>query len=187
MKVYTKTGDKGETGLVGGTRISKADLRLETYGEVDELNSFIGAIHSSLKYEKIDLPGSELIEFIQNALFNLGSQLACESSSWETYKLPKIKNEGILKLESAMDEFDKELEPLKNFILPNGSMAASSCHIARAVCRRAERRLVQFSKQSPTEVPENAIQFINRLSDFLFVYSRFINLKLGEKETIWRP
>ncbi|MBC74845.1 MAG: ATP:cob(I)alamin adenosyltransferase [Halobacteriovoraceae bacterium] len=187
MKVYTKTGDKGETGLVGGTRISKSDLRLETYGEVDELNSFIGAIHSALKYEKVSISGSETLEFVQNVLFNLGSKLACESHSWETFKLPDVNAEDINRLENSMDEFDKELEPLKNFILPNGSMAASSCHIARSVCRRAERRLVQFSKAHPTETPENSIQFLNRLSDYLFIYSRYINLKLGEKETIWKP
>ncbi|MCO4754371.1 MAG: cob(I)yrinic acid a,c-diamide adenosyltransferase, partial [Bacteriovoracaceae bacterium] len=175
MKVYTKTGDKGQTGLVGGARISKADLRLETYGEVDELNSFIGSVHSALKV--VSAPSSEIsiIEFIQNTLFNLGSNLACAAESRETFKLPKVQSSDIEKLETCIDEFEKQLEPLKNFILPNGSLAASACHIARSVCRRAERRLVQFSLELPSEVPENSIEFLNRLSDFLFVYSRLIN------------
>lgn len=187
MKIYTKTGDKGETGLVGGLRVSKADVRLEAYGDVDELNSHIGLVFSLLNKEEKFRQDADVLRSIQNILFTLGSNLASEKESREKFKIPKIPEKSAAMLEEKMDLYDKDLPPLKNFILPNGSELAARAHVARTVCRRVERKLVSFSVQYPKDLPENAIKFLNRLSDFLFVFSRHINRLAGEKETIWTP
>lgn len=188
MKVYTKTGDKGETGLVGGSRVSKADIRLETYGEVDELNSQLGMLRSFLAREKGDFGvETQILKETQSALFTLGSNLASEKASREKFKLPNLGSNLIKKLESEIDRLDEKLEPLKNFILPDGTMAASAAHIARSVCRRAERRFVAFSLELPGEAPENGLELLNRLSDYLFTLSRYINKTQGEEETVWKP
>jgi len=177
MKVYTKKGDKGKTSLVNGEKVSKSSDRLDVYGAVDELNSFIGVLRSH--YDQ------KLLELIQNNLFNLGSLLACPSEKWESYKLVEI-HEGLLKkIEDKIDEMESELSPLKNFILPAGDLGASSAHVCRTVCRRVERRLVSFSEHEPEELPVNSLELLNRLSDYFFVLSRFINKKKDVADQIW--
>lgn len=185
MKIYTKTGDRGETGLVGGTRVSKADIRLETYGDVDELNSHLGFLVSQLDKGKFKDDLKVIVE-VQNSLFTLGSNLASEVESREKFKLPKIQTSVITLLENKIDEYEKNLKPLKNFILPNGAPASAASQIARSVCRRVERKFVSFSLQMPEEAPEHAGELLNRLSDYLFVFARYINKLEGESETIWK-
>lgn len=185
MKIYTKTGDKGETGLVGGLRVSKSDVRLETYGEIDELNSFLGALVAALKDSKAS-EEIESVEKVQHALFALGSNLASEVSAREKYRLPSLDAGLVGFLESKIDEYDSQLGPLKNFILPNGHGAACAAHVARSVCRRAERKLVHFSLEKPEDMPERAQEFLNRLSDYLFALARFINKLEGVGETVWK-
>ncbi len=179
--VYTRTGDKGLTGLVGGTRIKKSDSRIHLYGEVDELNSYIGLAISLLDstFDKI------LLQQIQSSLFDLGSNLACEKEKRSQFKLPQIKTSAIEKLETDIDQMDSQLLPLKNFILPGGSPAAASFHVCRTVCRRVERQMVDFEEQNLGEVPENALKFINRLSDYFFILSRYLNHIQNNDETLW--
>jgi cob(I)alamin adenosyltransferase len=185
-KVYTKTGDKGETSLVGGSRVLKSDYRIDIYGDVDELNSFIGLLISSVLENKLAID-VETLEIVQNNLFNLGSQLACEVDKRDQYKLPAIDNALTHLLEKKIDLMDEDLQKLKNFILPGGSVPASFAHLARTICRRVERKLVAANCDLNYTLPENGINFINRLSDYLFVYARFINLKLGKPEVLWSP
>ena len=184
--VYTRTGDKGETSLVSGTRISKANMRISLYGEVDELNSHIGFMRSFLPGEADFKSFNELFDSIQSSLFDLGSKLACESNLWEKYNLPDIKDEMVKAMESAIDEIDSDLPKLKNFILPGGTKAASYTHVVRTVCRKVERKLIDFGDNTQS-IPENSIVFLNRLSDFLFVYARYCNHYAGQDETIWKP
>ena len=184
-KVYTKTGDKGETSLVSGTRISKGSHRLHIYGEVDELNSNMGMAHSLMKVHEVCLEELEFIEDIQSRLFDLGSNLACEAENAKKYNLPQISDGIVLGIEEKIDELDSKLAPLKNFILPGGHPVASSFHISRTICRRIERNLVTFSENNPDELPNNAMIFINRLSDYFFVMARYINMMTKENEIIW--
>ncbi|MEA9354873.1 cob(I)yrinic acid a,c-diamide adenosyltransferase [Bacteriovorax sp. PP10] len=181
--VYTRTGDKGITGLVGGTRIKKSDSRIHLYGEVDELNSYIGLGISFLdkSFDK------SLLQQIQSSLFDLGSNLACEKEKRSQFKLPQIKTSSIEKLESDIDQMDSQLIPLKHFILPGGSSAAAAFHVCRTVCRRIERQMVDFEEQNPGEVPENALQYMNRLSDYFFILSRYLNSSNQIEETQWIP
>ncbi len=179
-KIYTKTGDDGTTGLVGGTRVKKYDPRLEAYGTVDELNTHLGLLCS---YDLEDEIKQLLIE-IQNKLFNIGSRLASDEKGDNYTKELSIKEENIIRLEKAIDEFEVGLPPLNNFILPGGGVVASQCHIARTVCRRAERRILEFSEQGPVQ-PET-IKYINRLSDFLFVLARKVSNEQGVEETPWK-
>lgn len=181
--VYTRTGDKGTTGLVGGTRIKKSDPRIHLYGEVDELNSHIGVAISFLDKE-VD---QTLLQQIQSSLFDLGSNLACEKDKRVQFKIPQIKESAVLKLEKEIDQMDSHLEPLKHFILPGGHPAAATFHVCRTVCRRIERQMVDFEDQHPGEIPERALVYINRLSDFFFMLSRFINVKKHIKEQQWIP
>lgn len=178
MKIYTKTGDKGKTSLFGKSRVDKDDIRIEAYGTVDELNSFIGVLLAHLSNLK---DASELLLKVQSKLFDIGSNLAADPSN--DYPLPKITKEDILILENAMDNMNNELDPLKTFILPGGSIANGHCHVCRTVCRRAERRVVTLSKVADTE-PEIII-YLNRLSDYFFVLSRFILKKEGINEVPW--
>lgn len=179
--VYTRTGDKGTTGLVGGTRIKKSDPRIELYGEVDELNSFIGLAISFLgnTFDKV------FLHEVQSSLFDLGSNLACEKEKRIQYKLPQIKNSLIQNLETQIDSMDSTLKPLHTFILPGGSPEASAFHICRTVCRRIERKMVDFEDQHPGEIPDNALIFINRLSDYFFILSRFLNQSKKVDEINW--
>ena len=189
-KIYTRTGDKGKTSLIGGTRVSKSNSRLEAYGTFDELNSVVGLLIEVLK--STPLPAAAppiktvdgLLTNIQNDLFNLGSHLACEDANLRT-QLPSVTEVHIQELEKAMDEFSSELPPLKNFILPGGSRAGGFAHLARTVCRRAERATVAL--QETDHVEDDVIIYINRLSDFFFVLARHLNRLFGNEETIWAP
>lgn len=181
--IYTRTGDKGTTGLVGGTRIKKSDSRIHLYGEVDELNSYIGLAISFLdsSFDKL------FLQKIQSNLFDLGSNLACEKEKRAQFKLPRMEMSSIERLESDIDQMDSQLLPLKHFILPGGSSAAAAFHVCRTVCRRIERQMVEFEEQNPGEVPENALEYMNRLSDYFFVLSRYLNFSLRNDETLWIP
>lgn len=184
MKIYTKTGDKGQTGLVDGQRVSKSSLILSCYGEVDELNSHVGVIVSFIDSE-FETTKEEL-KYIQNKLFDLGSLLACPFEKREKFNLKKIDESDISYLELCMDRMSEVLPPLKNFILPGGSQCSSFIHIARSFCRRLERSCVGVLEHNENDLPENALIYINRLSDYFFILSRFINLKHGESEVIWK-
>lgn len=174
-KIYTKTGDKGQTGLVGGKRVSKIDPRLEAYGSVDELNSSIGLAVSLLPKGH---DAARILKKIQNELFNLGSRLACDDEEMKKH-LPAISNAQVQDMETKMDTWEAELSPLKNFILPGGSAAASALHVARTVCRRAERRTLAIEAEPILGI------YLNRLSDFLFTLARKVNADLGETDVPW--
>lgn len=180
MKIYTKTGDKGQTSLLGGSRVPKHHLRIESYGTLDELNSHIGLLRDQ---GLSDVMTSELLE-IQDRLFTLGSLLASEPGKSKV-KIPETKDEDIEFLEKAIDRMNEELPEMRSFVLPGGHQAVSVCHIARCVCRRAERIIVHLSEES--EVPDLAIQYMNRLSDYLFVLSRKISQDKGANESPWKP
>lgn len=184
VKVYTKTGDKGTTGLADGSRIPKDDLRIDSYGTIDELNSIIGVCRQNL--DKIPVKEKKLLDTwlfaIQNDLFNLGSDLATPiSSRWE--KMILINENDVTQLEKIIDDCQNNLEPLREFVLPGGTALNSYLHLARTVCRRAERRVVTLSKE--TEINSQIIPFINRLSDLLFVLSRWVQKLLNKKEVTW--
>ena len=180
MRVYTRTGDDGTTGLIGGTRVQKYDLRLEAYGTVDELNSWIGLIRSQEIHSEIV---SDLIE-IQNKLFVIGALLATDASIVDNSVKLSCCADDILFLEKRMDQFLDSLPPLTNFLLPGGSNAVSYCHIARTVCRRAERRTYQLLAEKP--VPDEVLKYLNRLSDYLYVLSRKVASDSGVEEIPWK-
>lgn len=188
MKIYTKTGDKGTTSLVGGTRINKDDIRLEAYGTIDELNSWIGFIISLLSAEcrgrSAEAEVKDVLVKIQNTLFDLGCALATEKEAkWQ----PKqITDEDIMLVEKEIDLMENELPRHDKFILPGGTQSASAAHIARTVCRRAERIMVALPADSCPSQKE-ALAYVNRLSDYLFVLARYLNHKAGETETFWQP
>lgn len=181
MKIYTRTGDDGTTGLIGGSRVKKHNIRLESYGTIDELNSYIGVIRSMQSDQHTD----QVLEIIQNKLFVIGANLATDESISLIKKQLPCKKTDIELLEKEMDLMNTELPELRNFILPGGSQAASFCHVARTVCRRAERKIVELSEKA--EVDANLIKFVNRLSDYLFVLSRKINLDQETPEILWSP
>ncbi len=187
-KVYTKSGDKGQTSLVGGQRVDKSDLRIDLYGDVDELNSYIGVVTAELvENQKYELQLNHLIE-IQALLFDLGSNLACEVGQRTEFKLPQISTSSITRLETEMDKMDSECPSLKTFVLPGGSRPAAALHVCRTVCRRVERKLMAFAKDfGREELPENSAEFINRLSDYFFVLSRYLNVSEKIKEVLWIP
>jgi cob(I)alamin adenosyltransferase len=181
MKIYTKTGDKGETSLLGGQRVRKDNIRLEAYGTIDELNSFIGMLRNFVPddYDK------NLICFIQNRLFDVGAFLAAEEENAE-YPLPQlrsIKDEDIKMLEQAIDRFDSSLPKLTNFVIPAGSEIISWCNICRTVCRRAERRIISIEDKDKKY--DGIIIFINRLSDLLFVMGRKYAYDNNVDEILW--
>jgi len=177
MKIYTKKGDKGMTSLFGGMKLSKSDIRIEAYGTVDELNSFIGAIIAELKDDKVE---KDLLR-IQKRLFDLGAILATNPEKPEL--IQDFDKKEIDFLELGIDDMEKDLEPLKNFILPSGSKLISFTHIARTVCRRAERRIVAIPDADKTY--SILLKYVNRLSDYLFVLSRKLAKDTGIKENIW--
>lgn len=180
MKIYTKTGDLGETSLLGGTRISKSELQIESYGTVDELNSYIGLIRDQLWKQPIL---NELIE-IQDRLFSIGSHLANDQKK-SKIKLPEIKESDITRLEVEIDKMNECLPPMKAFVLPGGHTTVSYTHIARCVCRRAERQVVRLSQN--WEVDPIMVKYLNRLSDYLFVLGRKLSKDLGANEIEWEP
>ncbi len=180
FKIYTKTGDKGQTSLIGGTRIPKFDIRIEAYGTVDELNSYIGLIRD----QAIDAHAREILIEIQDRLFTIGSLLAADPVK-NKMTLPQISEADIKLLEEEMDTMDKTLPEMKSFVLPGGHSTVSFCHIARCVCRRAERCTLKLNEQAPL----NALiyKYLNRLSDYLFVLSRKLTMDLHATETPWKP
>lgn len=181
MKIYTRTGDDGTTGLIGGSRVKKYDLRLEAYGTVDELNSYLGVVRSQQTDGHADL----ILEQIQNKLFVIGAHLASDDSISLVKKQMPIGETDIELLEQEMDNLNKVLPELRNFILPGGSQATSFCHVARTVCRRAERVIVELSEKNA--VDPNLIKYINRLSDYLFVLSRKVSMDQKASEILWSP
>lgn len=181
MKIYTRTGDDGTTGLIGGSRVKKYNIRLEAYGTIDELNSYIGLIRSMQTNELAD----KILGIIQNKLFVIGAHLATEDSITLIKKQMPVVKSDIELLEREMDRMNSELPELRNFILPGGCQTSSFCHVARTVCRRAERRIVELSEKN--EVDANLIKFINRLSDYLFVLSRKVSLDQKAPEILWSP
>lgn len=178
FKIYTKTGDLGETALYGGRRLSKSHLRIEAYGTVDELNAQLGMVRD----QQEDTPTRELLLNIQSRLFSIGSILASDPD--KDLPLPELSEDQVVMLEKAMDTMDMELPELKNFILPGGHPHVSQCHVARCVCRRAERLVVALAVSE--SVPEIVIKFLNRLSDYLFLLARWTGKELGVSEVIWK-
>ncbi len=182
-RIYTKTGDQGETGLVGGQRVAKDALRIEVYGTVDELNSFVGLVRVSAR--DLSLVDFELLlERIQHELFNLGSELATLSQDLHPQQ-PRITSETIARLERDIDFYNEPLPALRSFVLPGGSRICAELHVCRTVCRRAERLLVTLRREE--EVAREALLYLNRLSDALFVWSRWVNHVLGVPEALWQP
>lgn len=180
MKIYTKTGDRGTTGLIGGERRPKSDIQIEAYGTVDELNSHLGLVAD----RSVNNGRRELHTRLQSVLFDVGAHLAI-GEEYDRDKLPKLHEQVITQLESEIDQMNTELEELKSFILPGGNEQISQTHIARSVCRRAERRVVALSEE--IEVDDFIIVLLNRLSDYLFVLARWMAKELKVKEIPWTP
>lgn len=181
-KIYTKTGDLGKTGLIGGTKVPKSHLRIESYGTIDELNSHIGLANDHLSIEH----AKKILKEIQDRLFTIGSSLACDPEKEPGMKIPDLKEEDILLLEKEIDTMNEELPVMKSFILPGGHVSVSVIHIARCVCRRAERICVNMQEQK-LYIEPIVIKYLNRLSDYLFVLARFVGHKLNVAEIAWKP
>lgn len=181
-KIYTKTGDKGKTSLIGGTKVPKSHLRIESYGTIDELNSYTGLLNDYIKDEHINL----LLKEIQDRLFTIGSSLACDPDKKPLMKIPDLKEEDVLLLEKEMDKMNESLSAMKSFILPGGHVSVSTAHITRCVCRRAERICVNMQENS-LFVDALVIKYLNRLSDYLFVLARYIAHQLNVSEVAWKP
>ena len=179
-KIYTKKGDAGKTSLIGGTRVSKNNIRIEAYGTVDELNSWLGL----LRDEANDTALKQILIDVQNNLFDMGSLLAADPEH-NKMKLPQLSEEDVIVLEKEIDKMNETLPPIRNFVLPGGHVAVSHCHIARCVCRRAERRVTHLSDESPVE--PLIVKYLNRLSDYLFVLSRKLAADHKAEEIPWKP
>ena len=182
LKIYTKTGDKGTTSLIGGTKVSKAHIRIETYGTVDELNSWIGFVNDQFSHKH----SGKILKEIQDRLFTIGSSLACDPEKETKMKIPDLHEADIELLEKEIDKMNEKMPPMKSFILPGGHVAVSSAHVARCVCRRSERLCVTLQEQNMFVDPL-VIKYLNRLSDYLFVLARFIGHRLKVKEIPWKP
>jgi cob(I)alamin adenosyltransferase len=182
FKIYTKTGDEGKTSLIGGSRVLKSNIRIEAYGTVDELNSQIGVVCDHLKDEKL----LAYLKEIQDRLFTVGSHLATDPNKNVKMAIPDLLESDITFLEKNMDEMDAQLPELKSFILPGGHIAASHAHVARCICRRAERICVHMQADNDTVEPI-VIKYLNRLSDALFMLARFISFKNGVADLEWHP
>jgi len=180
-KLYTKTGDKGQTSLLGGKKVSKSDLRIDAYGNVDELNAFIGHLKDQ---EAVENRLKQQLYWIQEHLFSIGSILATEEN-FSGFELPKVAETEVKQLEVWIDKFDQEVPELKNFILPGGHPAVSLAHICRTVCRRTERSIIALSRSET--VDEVILQFMNRLSDYLFIFARALSKILDAPEVPWSP
>ncbi len=181
MKIYTKTGDTGLTSLIGGARVPKSSLRIDCYGTVDELNSYIGL----LRDQEVNAPRRAFLKEIQDRLFTIGSHLATDPDKDVQKRLPDLHAADVALLETAMDELNEVLAPLREFVLPGGHPAVSFGHVARCVCRRAERLAVHLREESAVE--DLVIMYLNRLSDYLFVLSRAMAHDLGVEEVTWKP
>lgn len=182
FKIYTKTGDKGKTSLIGGTKVSKSHPRIDSYGAVDELNSHVGLISDLIA----DDAGKTILGEIQDRLFTIGSLLACDPGKETSLKLPGLGEEDVKLLESEIDRMNESLEEMKSFILPVGHVSVSSIHIARCVCRRAERACV-FLQEQQQELDRLIIIYLNRLSDYLFILARYTAHLLGISDVPWKP
>jgi cob(I)alamin adenosyltransferase len=182
VKIYTKTGDLGKTSLIGGTKVPKNHLRIETYGTMDELNSYIGLVNDLIE----DVPSKIILKEIQDRLFTVGSSLACDPDKEPLMKIPDLKEADVSLLENEIDRMNEVLPPMKHFILPGGHVAVSTTHVARCICRRAERLCVNM-QQHELFVEPLVIKYVNRLSDYLFVLSRYIAHLLQVQEVAWKP
>lgn len=179
-KIYTKKGDKGFTQLLGGTKVPKNHIRIQAFGSVDELNSYIGLLHAYT----INAPHKDLLIQVQVLLFNMGSWLAADAEG-EKFPLPKVTQADVEAVEKAIDQMQEELTPLKNFILPGGHKEVAMCHIARTVARRAERDVVALNENEPVD-PIHLV-YLNRLSDYLFVLARWMSKAMDVEEILWKP
>jgi len=182
LKIYTKTGDKGKTSLIGGTKVPKSNIRIESYGTVDELNSFIGLVNDYV----IDSTTNSTLKEIQDRLFTIGSSLACDPDKEPLMKMPDLLESDVVFLENEMDRMNESLAPMKFFIIPGGDVAISTAHVARCICRRAERICVQMDEEG-LFIDALVIKYINRLSDYLFVLARYIGFLKNVPEIPWRP
>jgi cob(I)alamin adenosyltransferase len=182
LKIYTKTGDQGNTSLIGGTKVPKSHLRIEAYGTIDELNSFIGLVNDQQPESTI----TPTLKEIQDRLFTIGSSLACDPEKEPKLKIPDLKTTDVVFLEKEIDRMSELLPVMKSFILPGGHVAVSTAHIARCVCRRAERICVNMQEHN-MEIEPLVIQYLNRLSDYLFVLARYIAHLLKVEEIPWKP
>lgn len=182
FKIYTKTGDLGSTSLIGGTRVPKSHLRIETYGTIDELNSHIGLICDLISDEE----GRKMLREIQDRLFTIGSSLACDPEKETRMKIPDLKQTDVAVLEKEIDRMTEQLPEMKSFILPGGHSTVSFIHIARCVCRRCERLCVHLHEEQ-LYIDPLVITYINRLSDYLFVLGRYVAQLLGAPEIPWKP
>ncbi len=171
MAIYTKTGDKGTTSLASGERVAKTDVRIEAYGTVDELNSWIGLLRAEIENEKLKIENDQLA-WIQNKLFNLGAWLSAAPGEW-------ITAEDVSQLERWIDEIQAVVPPLRAFVLPAGGEVVCRCHVCRTICRRAERRMIE------AQANETALKWVNRLSDYLFMFARWCGAQKGEIEAVW--
>lgn len=182
MKIYTKTGDKGKTSLLGGVKVPKYDSRIEAYGTIDELNAQIGTLRAGLNHANY-----KYLITVQNELFTLGSLLASTPKARQNMSLPKLSEESISGLENEIDQMTNELSELKSFILPGRTVQDGQCHIARCVCRRAERRVVELRDIKENSVDDIMVKYLNRLSDYLFVLARKISFDQGHSDLEWLP
>jgi cob(I)alamin adenosyltransferase len=182
IKIYTKTGDAGKTSLIGGTKVPKSHIRIESYGTVDELNSHIGFCSDQVTDEAV----KAMLKEIQDRLFTIGSSLACDPDKEPLMKIPDLKQEDVVLMEQSIDTMNEELPVMKSFILPGGHMAVSSLHVARCVCRRAERICVHMQEEN-LFIDPLVIQYLNRLSDYLFVLARYVGHQMGASEVPWKP
>jgi cob(I)alamin adenosyltransferase len=181
VKIYTKTGDAGETGLFGGPRVRKSDARVEAYGDVDELNASLGAVRALVEDPEID----GHLARVQEELFRVGAELATPHDAKARSAIPPLEAASAARLEAAIDLWDHELPPLTRFVLPGGTRTAAALHLARTVCRRAERRAVALAAE--VEVAPAVLAYLNRLSDFLFVAARLANRRAHREEPLWDP
>lgn len=182
IKIYTKTGDQGKTSLIGGTKVPKSHIRIEAYGTVDELNSYIGLVSDHFTDEHTRV----VLKEIQDRLFTIGSSLACDPDREPLMKMPDLIEDDVKLLEKEIDAMNEVLPPMKSFLLPGGHVAVSTTHVARCVCRRAERNCVNMQQQE-VFVDPLVIKYINRLSDYLFVLARFAGHILNVAEIPWKP
>jgi cob(I)alamin adenosyltransferase len=182
IKIYTKTGDQGQTSLIGGTKVAKSHLRIEAYGTVDELNSYIGLCTDLVQDER----SRKILREVQDRLFTIGSSLACDPHKEPKMKIPDLQETDVHLLEQEMDNMNETLPPMKSFILPGGHVTVSHLHIARCVCRRAERCCVRLEMENE-EMEAIVIKYLNRLSDYLFILARFVAHLLKVEEIPWKP
>lgn len=182
IKIYTKTGDLGKTSLIGGTKVAKSHIRIDAYGTIDELNSYIGLVSDQTNHN----PSKIVLKEIQDRLFTIGSSLACDPEKEPLMKIPDLKESDIQLLETEIDQMNEQIPAMKFFVLPGGHVTVSTTHIARCVCRRAERCCVLMQEQE-IFVDPLVIKYLNRLSDYLFVLSRYFSHLLQVEEIPWKP